>query len=148
MRYTRRPSDEPEPGTVDPDAFANAWVGVPFKWDGRDPRGVDCWGLVWRFYRDCLGETLPDWTKGDNGQAWIDATFAAELAEHWQPLPEPRDFALAICPAGRRPAHVGIWWRGGVLHSKAGRGVVWEAGGVFCQAYPGTQAGLYCEGAK
>lgn len=137
--------DRREPGCVDPDAFANSWVGTPFRWDGRDRKGVDCWGLVWRFYFDCLGVTLPDWTVGDLGADYIDGLVTGQLADHWRDIDPPGNFALVVCPQGRRPAHVGVIWRGGVLHSLQGRGVVWEALGRFRQAYPNARFGEYVE---
>jgi len=141
----RRPLPDPEPGTVDPDVFVNAWVGTPFKWDGRDRAGVDCWGLVWRFYFDVLGVSLPDWTVGDGGQAFANALFVAQVQDHWNPFAEPRDFALVLCPQGRSAAHVGVFWRGGVVHSQSGKGVVWEALGRFKQGHPTAQFGEYVE---
>lgn len=38
---------------------ARAYLDVPFVHRGRDRRGLDCAGLVWRCYAD-LGAVLPD----------------------------------------------------------------------------------------
>lgn len=35
------------------------YVGLPYKPGGRDRDGIDCYGLVWLFYRDELGIALP-----------------------------------------------------------------------------------------
>lgn len=138
-----RLSDLGPPGDCDPDLFCNAWIGTRFQFDGRDRGGVDCWGLAWRFYRDCLGVILPDWTKGQNGEAWITETIAGEMVSGWRELPEPVDTCLVITAPAKRPAHVGVFWRGGVLHAQRGRGVVWEALGRFQQAYPAHHFGTY-----
>jgi cell wall-associated NlpC family hydrolase len=149
MRYKTPPLPDPEPGTVDPDAFVNAWVGTPFAWDGRTRAGVDCWGLVWRFYFDVLGVRLPDWSCGDRGlafaQAIADALFAEQVRDHWRAFDQPRDFAIVLCPQGRQAAHVGVFWRGGVLHCRRGKGALWEALGRFRQGHPDCQFGEYVE---
>jgi cell wall-associated NlpC family hydrolase len=139
---------EPEPGTCDPDAFANAWVGAPFKFDGRTRQGVDCWGLAWCFYRDCLGLILPDWTKGNQGEEWIKETIAGEMRSGWHELPAPADCCLVIAAPAGRPAHVGIFWRGGVLHAERPRGVVWEPLSRFKLTYREAHFGTYEGGAR
>lgn len=35
------------------------YVGVPYRHNGRDMNGLDCLGLIWRFYRD-MGVYVPD----------------------------------------------------------------------------------------
>ncbi len=126
------------------DSFANAWIGRPFVWDGRTERGVDCWGLVWRLHFDCLGIELPDWHKGAQNRGWIARTLAAEReSPRWQSLdgPEPGCMVLAL-PAGR-PAHVGIFWRGRVLHADLNRGVIFERACEFAILHPGHEWGRY-----
>lgn len=39
--------------------FARNYLGTPFKHRGRDARGLDCAGLVWRAYADA-GLVMPD----------------------------------------------------------------------------------------
>jgi cell wall-associated NlpC family hydrolase len=125
------------------DEFVNAWIGTPFAWDGRTQAGVDCWGLVWRFHADCLDLELPDWIKGARNRGWLLTTFAAERESHWQALadPEPGCIVLAM-PAGR-PAHVGIFWRGGVLHAAEGAGVIWQPLPAFALVNGAHEFGRY-----
>ena len=40
-------------------AWAARYIGIPWVDRGRDPRGVDCYGLVWLAYRDVFGIDLP-----------------------------------------------------------------------------------------
>jgi len=35
------------------------YLGVPYKHNGRDLDGLDCLGLIWRFYKD-MGIEVPD----------------------------------------------------------------------------------------
>jgi cell wall-associated NlpC family hydrolase len=125
------------------DAFVNAWVGVPFKWDGRDRTGVDCWGLAWLWHRDVLGIALPDWVKGEHGLGWVRRTLAAEHAARWRRLAEGEPGCIVLTLPSTRPAHVGIFWRGGVLHAEEGAGVQWNPLALFAMAHPGHEFGRY-----
>lgn len=120
------------------DAFLSDWQGAPFLWDGRSPAGVDCWGVVVRFHADVKGQALPDWARGDHGRAWIARTIAGEAKTHWRPLDTPQDGAIV-----KALAHVGIYWRGGVLHASDHAGVIWERWADFALQYPGAEFGVY-----
>lgn len=37
----------------------NKYVGLPWEFKGRGDGGVDCWGLVRKFYKDEFGIVLP-----------------------------------------------------------------------------------------
>jgi cell wall-associated NlpC family hydrolase len=125
------------------DEFVNAWIGAPFAWDGRTTAGVDCWGLVWRWHADVAGIQLPDWIKGAHNRGWMLRTFAAERESHWQTLDEPEPGCIVLAVPAGRPAHVGIFWRGGVVHAAEGPGVIWQPLAHFALAYPGHEFGRY-----
>jgi cell wall-associated NlpC family hydrolase len=128
---------------ADADAFVNGWIGTPFAWDGRDQRGVDCWGLVWRWHRDVLGIDLPDWVKGQKNRAWVLRTIAAEHESHWQRLASPAPGCIVLSMPASRPAHVGIFWRGGVLEADEPAGVTWNPLALFALMHPGHEFGRY-----
>src|SRR4029077_7528788 len=105
-------------------AWINDYVGVPYRHNGRDRAGWDCWGLVLAVYRDRLGLTLPDWRWSEPfdlsaklrafGAAFdqVEAGAALELE-----APEPFAIAL-VCYQGRAwPHHVGVVAGAGVLHA-------------------------------
>lgn len=133
---------KPRPLTTDYDALGDAfvehWQGAPFLWDGRTVQGVDCWGLVVQFHAAVIGQHLPDWARGDHGTAWIAKTLAGQAVDHWRPLPGPQDGAIV-----KAFAHVGICWRGNVLHAVEGRGVILERLPDFLNTHPGAQFGEY-----
>jgi cell wall-associated NlpC family hydrolase len=109
------------------DFFADLWLGAPFCWDGRDrATGTDCWGLVWLFHRDVLGRRIPDWRRGLNDLAWCKRTIAREALAQPNHFSDPSDglIVTAMRPVGA--SHVGLVWRGAVLHAAHGRGVVRE----------------------
>lgn len=120
------------------DLFAEAWRGVPFRWDGRSQAGVDCWGLVMLFHEIVKGEALPDWARRGEARGWIARTIAGETRSHWQGLPGPADGCIV-----KALAHVGIYWRGDVLHADEARGVVLERLGEFLVHYPGAEFGEF-----
>lgn len=126
------------------DAFVAGWQGVPFAWDGRGIDGIDCWGLVVGFHAEVLRQVLPDWRRGANGRAWIAETLAREAASHFQPVTNPRDGCIALARRFRAPHHVGIVWRGSVLHACETRGaVVLERVTDFVTLNPTTAFGAY-----
>lgn len=43
--------------------FYQHWQGVRYRYGGEDRRGVDCSGLVYRFYRDRFGMDVPRSTQ-------------------------------------------------------------------------------------
>ena len=140
------------PDTIDlaaGDAFVNRWIGAPFQWDGRSPAGADCWGLAWCWHRDVLGVILPDWIKGARGRGWIWRTLADERAgPAWRRLEAPANGCIVVTLPAARPAHVGIFWRGGVLHAQEPDGAQWNPLALFALAHPGHEFGRYQPAAR
>jgi len=112
-------------------AWINDYVGVPYRVNGRDRNGWDCWGLVLAVYRDQLGLELPDWRRGEPfglaaqvrafRQAFRDAQgLALELEA-------PAPFAIVLVAREPAPHHVGVVAGAGVLHcAAADAGTTWD----------------------
>lgn len=108
------------------------YVRLPYREDGRDRRGVDCWGLWRMIVRDVTGIDVGE--HGDvHGRFGIARRLADERASGaWCLVPGAQDRALdlvlmtGVGPAGRvAPMHVGCVWRPGVMIDiEAGPGVV------------------------
>ncbi|MDD3492347.1 MAG: NlpC/P60 family protein [Candidatus Thermoplasmatota archaeon] len=79
--------------------FCQRAIGVPFKPDGEDFSGWDCWGLLRSFYRLCLGVVLTDYRQ----RPLLDS-FETEMAR-WQ----------EIDPGQARPGD-GVLMRGEPFH--------------------------------
>lgn len=90
-------------------------VGVPWRAGGRDCGGVDCWGVV----RLCV-PNAPDYAASPDDARALVAAFAGGFRdERWRPLAAPRDGC--VVSLGLR--HVGVWWRGYVIHATREAGV-------------------------
>ena len=51
------------------------YLGIPWKVAGRDRDGLDCWGLVYLFYKERFGIALPtglgfDYSAADARENW------------------------------------------------------------------------------
>lgn len=131
------------------DTFVDFWQGAPFAWDGRSRAGVDCWGLAAAFHAAVHRAALPDWIRGDHTRAWISRTIAEQARSHWRSAAQPHDgcmvLVLSAAPTQGRamPHHVGIYWRGSVLHAAEARGVILERLADFAALHPHHEFGDY-----
>ena len=51
-------------------ALVKKYIGIPYKLMGRDLNGLDCLGLMYRFYQDC-GIKIPDRDGSDYTNDWV-----------------------------------------------------------------------------
>jgi cell wall-associated NlpC family hydrolase len=68
-------------------AWAQHYVGIPYRPLGRGRDGCDCWGLLAMVWREQFGRDLPDypgerWNEGVSAQKVADGaqTYAAQFA--------------------------------------------------------------------
>lgn len=97
-----------------PDAWLDAYIGLPWRLGGRELRGgIDCWGLARLVLRREAGIALPSWDEDpDAGAASCRArcrAFARHL-ENFAPVPagQERLFDLAGFFLGNALWHVGV----------------------------------------
>jgi len=100
-------------------SIANDIVGVPFKLDGRDLAGMDCWGVVlWVYER--LGVALPDPCSTDRITCEASPVFHSFRSIPFAEI-APRDVLRFDASGSAR--HLGVFLGGGrILH--AGRRAV------------------------
>lgn len=98
------------------------YVGIPYRAEGRDWWGCDCWGLVVLVYRERLGIELPthagyvDPLSADAA----DAVSTGKLA--WRPVESPQPMDGVLFRIKGRPHHIGLVIREGwMLHTAAGK---------------------------
>lgn len=108
-------------------SWLNQYIGMPYKFGGREPRGVDCYGLVKLVYEEQYNEILPDWSTDEINLRVIskEITGAVGGGEFTQ-RDEPRDGDFVVCYRAKAAHHLGLYFSGGVLHCIDGIGVVYE----------------------
>lgn len=97
-------------------------LGVPFKWGGRDRRGMDCWGLVAECCRragtpiaDPFGELSGPISEGEAMRVRMQEINAREVGG-------PAPGRILYCCQGKS-SHVAYILEGGkAIHSVIGKG--------------------------
>lgn len=80
----------------------------PYLGRDYDPATYDCW--------DLLREAWLELTGFDIGPRPPAAAAALAIWRHFARLPEPRSPSIAFMRRPRFVSHVGLFWRGRVLH--------------------------------
>ena len=112
------------------EAFILRSVGVPFVEHGRGYDGFDCWGLVWRAYRDVLGVELPSLSESyDKVRDWkcLSELFLMSRNE-WAKVAFPSTGDVAAIYRCGIPIHFGLVIQDGrrILHVEEGVETVHE----------------------
>jgi cell wall-associated NlpC family hydrolase len=99
---------------------AEDMLGWPYKELGRGPDGIDCLGVVLRFYAETMGIPLPDPVSHDPSEV-INSVFHDE----WNAveIDGPRDGDVARFTKDGRE-HLGIVLGRAVLHASRRGGVI------------------------
>lgn len=106
--------------------FVLAHLGKPWQSGAAGPEAYDCWGLVRAYYADVLGISLPIVDVDALKPVDVRHEFADKANRHgWLACPSA-NHAAVLMGKSQRPAHVGIWLDGSVLHCMQGMGVVYQ----------------------
>lgn len=111
-------------------------VGIPYRPDGRDESGCDCWGLIALYHRDVLGCLIPAYagelTRRDEERHAVAALMTVEAARDWRPISGPeRPGDVALMRRGLAACHVAVFIGNGmILHSEPHTGSIIERVGA------------------
>lgn len=105
------------------------YLSKPWHRGGRGPDHYDCWGLIWKIYRDEKGVVLPDFPGVENPSD-IFHLFSEEVGNVavWTEVPHPSEFDIVCLGIQNRVSHCGLFVNSGVLHAKGSReGVLFDS---------------------
>lgn len=120
--------------------WLNEYIGIPYKLNGRDRNGVDCWGLIYLIGTEHYNYQMPVWgVERDNAFAMVDvitkAVQVAKDAKQCKRIDGPQDGAIIVCVRSLACVHIALMVGANVLHSSkdAGQSVL-EPFSVFSQS--------------
>ncbi|MHB8109752.1 MAG: NlpC/P60 family protein [Syntrophorhabdaceae bacterium] len=92
-------------------SWVDKYIGIPFKCDGRDRTGADCWGLLTVIYKEQLNIDLPSWSGVFKDQSigclkQVARAMAVER-ERWVKVDKPEPFDVILLRTGAYVWHVG-----------------------------------------
>jgi cell wall-associated NlpC family hydrolase len=109
--------------------LAISLIGSPYLVNGKDPKGFDCWGLVWYFYKQIGIETTDpiDYTFRKTSKTKSEAFDVALVSNNFVKIEKPQKNCIVSFSRNGYTVHVGIWLGKleGCLHS-CKNGVVCE----------------------
>lgn len=82
-------------------------IGIPFKYNGRSMKALDCYGLV-RLIHQRMGIELPDYTAPEDGCAPTIAAMMAAGVHLWRKV-EPKPNTVIYMRLGIYYWHVGFY---------------------------------------
>jgi len=105
------------------------YIGLPYKDNGRDATGIDCWGLVCLFYKNEFDITLPSYQDeylGANDPNLIN--IIEDYKNKWTSTTTPRVGDVVLFNIYGEPAHVGVYvGNNKFLHARENKDVVVES---------------------
>lgn len=108
----------------------NKYVGIPYKDNGRDTSGIDCWGLVRLIYKEQYNIDIPSFVEDYNGADDRAATseLAAIAKEEWRAKDTAEEGDVVLFRVLGVESHVGVCIGGdNFIHAKEGQASVVES---------------------
>ena len=92
--------------------WTDKYIGIPFKKNGNDLTGLDCWRLVVKVYENELNIKLPERAgvypdTSDDSQREVCRQINEEK-EKWQIVTTPKPFDVVLLRMGKWIIHCGI----------------------------------------
>lgn len=90
--------------------WSDKYIGIPYKENGRDFDGIDCWGLARLVYKEELGIELPSFAEeydvGDTREYLQE--LIAQHKEGWEPVDTPSKGTMVLFKILGNESHVGV----------------------------------------
>lgn len=102
--------------------WATDYIGIPWEFGGRDPKGLDCYGLFRYVQEKHYGLELIEIEISEYNSHNVIKEFDSSLEfESWVEVDTPKDGDAVLLRMSKYPNHVGIWIEDGettgVLHT-------------------------------
>jgi len=107
-------------------------IGKPYVHGARGPDAFDCWGVCVEVYRRG-GIALPDYAVEHLTHAQTADLVRGVAVDHGDWIARPEDWCFVF---DRRGGHVGLHWRGSVLHAARTLGCVVQNMALFEATHP------------
>lgn len=99
---------------------------IPYLKNGRTKEGADCYGLAYIILHEVFGKDIPELAKVIDGrEVSLVIDVSRPLVDATQ-VETPVDGDLVLFFKGQVPAHIGVIWNKGIIHTSEFRGVVYE----------------------
>jgi hypothetical protein len=107
-------------------------VGKPYAHGARGPDAYDCWGLCVEVYRR-RGIDLPDYAVRELTHEETTALILGHAADRADWIVKPDDWCFVF---DKRNGHIGLHFRGQVLHCARMLGCIVQRLGDFALTHP------------
>jgi hypothetical protein len=89
--------------------WSNNYIGIPFKYKGRNEDGLDCWGLARLIYKNEYNITLPSFsTEYEDSDAERIAELIAQYKEGWDSIDTPSEGTAVVFRILGHESHIGV----------------------------------------
>lgn len=95
--------------------WTDLYMGIPFKPDGRDRNGLDCYGLICLIYKEQLGIEIPDYKGIFENNCFTTLKKVAQIIKEdkdkgWTVISkgEQKEFDGIVLRTGKFQWHLGV----------------------------------------
>lgn len=98
------------------------FIGIPYELGARGPERYDCWGVVWKYYKEMIGIELPQFPGVvESGKQAIEEIIDTRAkSDEWQEVETPKEGDLVVMKTRLMTPHVGVYVEqsgGRILHT-------------------------------